>query len=200
MITKYEKTLRITSAIIAAATSAVTRPAIRIYFMSHVSQSTLALSNMISIGLAVIVSGLLSKEGNVVPLRRKYFVVFMAIDTIAYGVLSYLGVAIDVRIRFIGMAIVEALSTGVSVIIVRDALNLVLSGTKLTAFQNQIGMFDSMAGFAALSVFMLVNIDMSVEIALTMNVVAMSFSTSAEALFVYSINRREREHRIKEGS
>lgn len=85
-------------------------------------------------------------------------------------------------------------------IIVRDALNLVLSGTKLTAFQNQIGMFDSMAGFAALSVFMLVNIDMSVEIALTMNVVAMSFSTSAEALFVYSINKRERGHRIKEGS
>ena len=198
MITTYEKTLRISSAVVAAATSAITKPAIRIYFMSHVSQSTLALANLISIGLAVIVAGLLSKEGNVAPLRRKYFVMFMVTDTIAYGVLSYLGLTVDVSYRFIGLAIVEALSTGVSAIIVRDALNLVLSGTKLTAFQNQIGMFDSLAGFAALSVFMLVNIDMSVEFALMLKVASLAFSTTTKMLFVYSINKREHECRIEE--
>ena len=133
-----------------------------------------------------------------VPLRRKYFVIFMVLDTVAYGVLSYLGLYFDVSYRFIGLAIVEALSTGVSAIIVRDALNLVLSGTKLTAFQNKIGMFDSTAGFAALSVFMLVNIDMSIEFALMLKFGSLVFSTTAKMLFVYSINKRERECRIEE--
>ena len=165
MITKYEKALRFTSAIIIAGSFAVTGPATRIYFMSHVSQNTLALANLISIGLAALVSGLLSKEGAVVPLRRKYFVAFLIADTAIYGAVSYLGLYVDVSIRFIGMAIAEALFTSVSFTIIRDAMNLVLSGTKLTSFQNQLGMVDSLTGFTALSVFMLVDIEMSVEFA-----------------------------------
>ena len=160
--------------------------------MSHVSQNTLALANLISIGLAALVSGLLSKDGAVVPLRRKYFAVFLAVDAFAYGAVSYLGLYVDVSYRFIGMAIAEALFTSVTFIIMRDALNLVLSGSKLTAYQNHLGMLDSLTGFTALSVFMLVDIEMSIEFALEFQFVALCVSAVTESLFIASINRREK--------
>ena len=129
MITPYEKRLRVISCIIIAGSFAVTRPSVKIYFMGAVSQQVLAFSNLISIGLVALTSGLLENKKTVQALRRKWFAVFTVTDAIMYGVLSLAGFFIDPAIRFVGLSIADSLFTMTGSMLINDAVNVVLSGS-----------------------------------------------------------------------
>lgn len=134
MITPYEKRLRIIICIIIAGSFAVTSPSVKIYFMGAVSQQVLAFSNLISIGLVALTSGLLENKKAVQALRRKWFAVFTVTDAIMYGVLSLAGFFIDPAIRFVGLSIAESLFTMTGSMLINDAVNVVLSGSEADRF------------------------------------------------------------------
>ena len=191
MITPYEKRLRVISCIIIAGSFAVTSPSVKIYFMGAVSQQVLAFSNLISIGLVALTSGLLDNKKTVQALRRKWFAVFTVTDAIMYGVLSLAGFFIDPAIRFVGLSIAESLFTMTGSMLINDAVNVVLSGSDLTSFQSKMTKVSNLAGFVALAIFMLIDINIDVEIAIVGQFIALVIVSILEILFVRSINQRE---------
>lgn len=191
MITPYEKRLRIIICIIIAGSSQQTSPSVKIYFMGAVSQQVLAFSNLISIGLVALTSGLLENKKTVQALRRKWFAVFTVTDAIMYGVLSLAGFFIDPAIRFVGLSIAESLFTMTGSMLINDAVNVILAGSDLTSFQSKMTKVSNLAGFVALSVFMLIDINIDVETAIVGQFIALVISSILEILFVRSINQRE---------
>ena len=199
MITQYEKRLRVFSCIIIAGSFAVTSPSVKIYFMGAVSQQVLALTNLISIGLVALSSGVLENKRTVRALRRKWFALFTIVDAILYGVLSLAGFFIDPAIRFIGLAVAEGLFTMTGSMLINDGVNVILSGSDLTSFQNKMTKTSNLAGFVALSVFMMVDINIDVEVAIIGQFVALAVVSVLEILFIRSINRREEIEEEEEG-
>lgn len=191
MLTKTEIRLRISASVLVAAAFAMTRPSVKIYFVSRISQQVFAMSDLICIGLLAMVSGYLENKNSITTLRRKWFAWFTISDTILYGVLSIAGLYIDPAIRFIGLAIAESLFTIVSFILLRDAVNIALSGSDLTSFQNRITKVESLSGFIALAVFMLVDFDIPVETAIAIQFITLVIVCVIRIIFIRSINRRE---------
>ena len=198
MLTEYEKRLRVIGCILIAGAWAVASPSVKIFFMGQVSQQVLALTNLVSIGLVALSSGVLENKRTVRALRRKWFALFTIVDAIMYGALSLAGFFIDPAIRFIGLAVAEALFTVTGAMLLNDAVNVVLSGSDLTSFQNKMTKVSNLAGFVALAVFMMVDIEIDVEVAIIIQF-ALTVVGILEILFVRSINRREENTEEEEG-
>jgi len=112
----------------------LTTPVVQIYFIKHVDPSIFAISGVLATGLAAAVQSITSNEKMRLKICR-WFYWILVFDCIAFTVISFAGLE-SVTTRFIGIAILSAVSVNLWMVIMKDSLNNILSGAALTDFQS----------------------------------------------------------------
>ena len=151
---------------------AMTSPVVQVYFMRLVSPNILAIANMLSVGLAAGVNTTVGID-KFMESYRKNFKWIVSIDVICFGIISFMGVE-WAAVRFLGFAVLNAVSTTLWMVIIRSAINRKIDGDKLTAWQSYSeawNLYASLAGGAILLVYS----DVSIETAVAMQCIANLF-------------------------
>lgn len=148
---------------------AMTHPVVQIYFMRLVSSDILAIADMVSTGLAAIVNTTVSVD-KCIEYYRKHFVWIVLVDIVCFWIVSFLGVEY-VEIRFLGFAVLNAVSTTLWVVVMRNAVNRRIKGDKLTAWESYA---DSWYLYASLtgSIVVLIGGSVSIQTAITLQCLA----------------------------
>lgn len=165
---------------------AATSPTVHIYFISLISPQILALSNLINVGLGAIINT------TIVSLRemyRKYFLQIILIDVICFWCISIAGIEYPV-VRFIGLAILFAISTTLWAMIMKDAINGILSGPKLTKWQALLESYDLYGAFLG-GIIAVFAVDLDVEMCIMAQCTANALMGAADFVAYRRIGRGE---------
>ena len=144
---------------------AVTTPVIHVYFMRLIDASVLAVANMLAVGIAAMTNTSVTRKG-FLEWYDKHFTLIVVTDVLLFTVISFAGME-WATIRFIGMAIINAISTTLWVCIMQNAINNTIEGKELTIWQslaNSYEMYASLAG--GLVILILGSIDIEIAIAI----------------------------------
>lgn len=152
---------------------ALTSPVVHIYFMRLVDPQVLAAANMLGVGLAAIVNVTVTKD-QFLSWYRKHFLLIVTIDIISYIVICYTGTEYDATIRFIGLAITDAVSTTLWAVVMRSAVNDVLDGDRLTKWSSLSDGYKLAASFLGGTILFFL-VDMPIEVALLIQCLANLF-------------------------
>lgn len=152
---------------------ALTSPVVHIYFMKLVDPQVLAVANMLSVGLAAIVNATVTKD-KFLSWYRKHFFWIVSLDIISYVVICYTGTEYDATIRFIGLAITDAVSTTLWAVVMRSAVNDVLDGDRLTKWSSLSDGYKLAASFLGGAILFFL-VDMPIETALLIQCAANLF-------------------------
>lgn len=109
---------------------ALTSPVIHIYFIKQIGPDILAITNMLSVGLAAVVNSTVPND-KIKELYRRNFITIVVVDVLCFCAFSILGMEYA-AIRFIGFAVLDAVSTNLWVVIIKNSINRCISGDKLT--------------------------------------------------------------------
>lgn len=148
---------------------AMTTPVVHIYFMKLIDTSVLAIANMISVGIAAITNTSVTKRG-FLEWYDRHFTLIVATDVSLFAVISFIGME-WATIRFIGMAVINAISTTLWICIMQNAINAVVKGQELTIWQSLAKSCEMYASLAGGLVILLIG-DMNIELAIAIQCVA----------------------------
>ena len=151
---------------------AMTSPVIQIYFMQLIDSSVLAISNMLAVGLEAIVNTSITKE-KFLRWYDKHFTFIVVTDVSSFIVVSCASMEMATA-RFIGMAIINAISTTLWVCIMRNSINHVINGEELTIWQSLSNSYELYASLVG-GLIILVLGTMNIEIAIAVECVANLF-------------------------
>lgn len=144
---------------------AMTVPIIQVYFIRLVDSSVLAISNMLAVGIAAITNTSLTKE-NLLKWYDKHFALIVISDVLLFLVVSCAGMEMATA-RYIGLAILDAISMTLWVSIMRNAINNTIKGKDLTVWQSLSNSYELYASFAGgLVIILLGDIDIEIAIAI----------------------------------
>ena len=144
---------------------AITSPVIHIYFMRLIDASVLAIANIISVGIAVITNTSVTRKG-FLEWYDKHFTLIVVTDVLLFTVISFAGME-WATIRFIGMAIINAISTTLWICVMQNAINSVVKGKELTIWQSLASSYELYASLAGgLVILILGSIDIEIAIAI----------------------------------
>lgn len=148
---------------------AMTTPVVHIYFMKLIDASVLAIANMISVGIAAMTNTSVTKKG-FLEWYDNHFTLIVVTDVLLFTVISFAGME-WATIRFIGMAIINAISTTLWICVMKNAINSVVKGKELTIWQSLASSYELYASLAGgLVILILGSID--VEIAIMIQCIA----------------------------
>ena len=148
---------------------AITSPVIHIYFMRLIDASVLAIANMISVGIAAMTNTSVTRKG-FLEWYDKHFTLIVVTDVLLFTVISFAGMELA-TIRFIGMAIINAISTTLWICVMKNAINSIVKGKELTIWQSLASSYELYASLAGgLVILILGSID--VEIAIMVQCIA----------------------------
>ena len=148
---------------------AMTTPVVHIYFMKLIDTSVLAIANMISVGIAAITNTSVTKRC-FLEWYDRHFTLIVATDVSLFAVISFIGME-WATIRFIGMAVINAISTTLWICIMQNAINAVVKGKDLTIWQSLSSSYELYASLAG-GVVILVLGTIDVEIAIAIQCIA----------------------------
>lgn len=168
MTSKQRRWLLVGPAIFSFA-MAMTTPVVHIYFMKLIDTSVLAIANMISVGIAAITNTSVTKRG-FLEWYDRHFTLIVATDVSLFAVISFIGME-WATIRFIGMAVINAISTTLWICIMQNAINAVVNGKDLTMWQSLSSSYELYASLAG-GVVILVLGTIDVEIAIAIQCIA----------------------------
>ena len=144
---------------------AITSPVIHIYFMRLIDASVLAIANIISVGIAAITNTSVTRKG-FLEWYDKHFTLIVVTDVLLFTVISFAGME-WATIRFIGMAIINAISTTLWICVMKDAINSIVKGKELTIWQSLASSYELYASLAGgLVILILGSIDIEIAIAI----------------------------------
>ena len=151
---------------------AMTTPAIRVYFIRFVNSDILAISDMLAVGIAAITNTTITKE-KFLEWYDKHFTFIVATDVMFFIIVSCAGMEMA-AMRYIGMAVINAISTTLWVCVMQNAINNTIRGQDLTIWQSlarSYEMYGSLAGGLAI---LLIG-DMHIELAIAIQCIANLF-------------------------
>ena len=148
---------------------AMTTPVVHIYFMRLIDASVLAIANMISVGIAAMTNTSVTRKG-FLEWYDKHFTLIVVTDVLLFTVISFAGME-WATMRFIGMAIINAISTTLWVCVMQNAINNVIEGKDLTIWQSLANSYEMYASLVGGSVILLIG-DMDIEVAIAIQCVA----------------------------
>ena len=149
---------------------AMTSPVIQIYFMRLIDSTVLAISNMLAVGIMAVVNTSITKE-NFLRWYDKHFTFIVVTDVLSFMVVSCAGMEMATA-RFIGMALINAISTTLWVCVMRNSINHIINGEELTIWQslsNSYELYASLAGGLIILVLGTMNIEIAIAIECTAN-------------------------------
>ena len=168
---------------------AMTSPVIQIYFMKLIDSSVLAISNMLAVGIAAITNTSITKE-KFLRWYDKHFTFIVVTDVLSFIVVSCAGMEMATA-RFIGMALINAISTTLWVCIMRNSINHVINGEELTIWQslsNSYELYASLAGGLIILVLGTMDIEIAIAIECMANLFMGLTDLKARKLLVQSDN------------
>ena len=151
---------------------AMTTPVIRVYFIRFVNSDILAISDMLAVGIAAITNTTITKE-KFLEWYDKHFTFIVATDVMFFIIVSCAGMEMA-AMRYIGMAVINAISTTLWVCVMQNAINNTIRGHDLTIWQSlarSYEMYGSLAGGLAI---LLIG-DMHIELAIAIQCIANLF-------------------------
>ena len=148
---------------------AVTTPVIHIYFIRLISTNVLAISNMLAVGIAAITNTTITKE-KFLEWYDKHFKFIVATDVMFFIIVSFAGME-TAAMRYIGMAVINAISTTLWVCVMQNAINNTIEGKDLTIWQSLANSCEMYASLAGGLVILLIG-DMDIEVAIAIQCVA----------------------------
>ena len=151
---------------------AMTTPVIRVYFIRFVNSDILAISDMLAVGIAAITNTTITKE-KFLEWYDKHFTFIVATDVMFFIIVSCAGMEMA-AMRYIGMAVINAISTTLWVCVMQNAINNTIRGQDLTIWQSlarSYEMYGSLAGGLAI---LLIG-DMHIELAIAIQCLANLF-------------------------
>ena len=151
---------------------AITSPVIHIYFMRLIDASVLAIANIISVGIAAITNTSVTRKG-FLEWYDKHFTLIVVTDVLLFTVISFAGMELA-TIRFIGMAIINAISTTLWVCVMQNAINNTIKGEELTIWQSLSKSYELYASLAGGLAILLIG-DMDIELAIAIQCLANLF-------------------------
>ena len=158
--------------IISSFAMAMTLPVVHIYFMRLIDASVLAVANMISVGIAAMTNTSVTRKG-FLEWYDKHFTFIVATDVMFFIIVSCVGMEMA-TMRYIGMAVINAISTTLWVCVMQNAINNTIRGQDLTIWQSlarSYEMYGSLAGGLAI---LLIG-DMHIELAIAIQCLANLF-------------------------
>lgn len=113
---------------------AATSPVIQIYFMRLISSDILAMANILTTALAAIVNATVSSK-KLKDIYRKYFACIIITDVVCFALISFESVVMP-EVRFLGLAILNAVSSTIWFAVINDAVNHRIEGDALTKWNS----------------------------------------------------------------
>ena len=144
---------------------AMTVPVIHIYFIRLISPNVLAISNMLAVSLAAIVNTSITKE-KFLRWYDEHFKFIVMSDILLFFSVSCAGIEMAAA-RYIGMAIVNALSTTLWICVMRNSINNVINGEELTIWQslsNSYELYASLAGGVVILILGTIDVELTIAI------------------------------------
>jgi hypothetical protein len=111
-----------------------TSPIIQVYFISLIDSSILAAANILTAALAAGVNASI-QSNKLKDFYRHHFLWIIVIDIICFALISFEGISIP-EVRFLGLAILNAVSSTLWFMVVRDAINHQIEGDRLTKWNS----------------------------------------------------------------
>lgn len=111
-----------------------TSPIIHVYFISLISSSVLAMANILTTALAAGVNASIQSD-RLKNFYRHHFLWIITIDIICFALVSFEGLAVP-EARFLGLAVLNAVSSTLWFTVVNDAINHQIDGDKLTKWNS----------------------------------------------------------------
>ena len=156
--------------IISSFAMAMTLPVVHIYFMRLIDASVLAVANMISVGIAAMTNTSVTRNG-FLEWYDKHFTFIVATDVMFFIIVSCAGMEMA-AMRYIGMAVINAISTTLWVCVMQNAINNTIRGQDLTIWQSlarSYEMYGSLAGGLAILLIRDMHIELAIAIQCTAN-------------------------------
>lgn len=151
---------------------AVTTPVVHVYFIRLIDASILAVANMLAVGIAAMTNTTITKE-KFLEWYDKHFTFIVLSDVMFFIIVSCAGMEMA-AMRFIGMAVINAVSTTLWVCVMQNAINNTIEGQNLTIWQSLSKSYELYASLAGGLVILLIG-DMDIEIAIAIQCVANLF-------------------------
>lgn len=151
---------------------AMTTPVVNIYFMRLIDASVLAIANMISVGIAAMTNTSVTRKG-FLEWYDKHFTLIVATDVLLFAVISFAGME-WATMRFIGMAIISAISTTLWMCIMQNAINNTIKGQDLTIWQSLAKSYEMYASLVGGLAILLIG-DIHIELAIGIQCLANLF-------------------------
>lgn len=148
---------------------AVTTPVVHVYFMRLIDASVLAVANMLAVGIAAMTNTTVTKE-KFLEWYDKHFTFIIVTDILLFVVVSYAGMEMA-AMRFIGMAVINAISTTLWVCVMQNAINNTIEGQNLTIWQSLAKSYELYASLAGGLAILLIG-DIHIEVAIAIQCVA----------------------------
>lgn len=148
---------------------AATSPIIQVHFISLVGPSVLAMANALSTALAAIVNATIPVK-RIKDWYRKHFAWIVVIDISCFFLISFECLSVP-EIRFLGLAILNAVSSTLWYTVIRDGINHAIDGDALTSWDS---ISKSVSLGAALNggIIAMIFVNMSVEFCIVMQCAA----------------------------
>ena len=149
---------------------AMTTPVIQVYFIRFVNSDILAISDMLAVGIAAITNTTITKE-KFLEWYDKHFTFIVATDVMFFIIVSCAGMEMA-AMRYIGMAVINAISTTLWVCVMQNAINNTIRGQDLTIWQSlarSYEMYSSLAGGRAILLIGDIDIELAIAIQCTAN-------------------------------
>lgn len=167
---KKQKRWLLVGPVIFSFAMAVTTPVIHIYFIRLISTNVLAISNMLAVGIAAITNTTITKE-KFLRWYDEHFTFIVVTDILLFIVVSCAGMEMA-TMRFIGMAVINAISTTLWICVMQNAINNTIRGQDLTIWQSlarSYEMYGSLAGGLAILLIGDMHIELAIAIQCTAN-------------------------------
>jgi len=112
----------------------LTSPIIQIYFIKLINAETLAMATILSTGLAAIVNGTIQSD-KIKDFYRKNFLWIILLDVICFSFIVFEGLVFP-EVRYLGLAVLNAVSSTLWMTVMRDAVNHKLRDGELTKWDS----------------------------------------------------------------
>lgn len=166
---KKQKRWLLVGPVIFSFAMAVTTPVIHIYFIRLISTNVLAISNMLAVGIAAITNTTITKE-KFLRWYDEHFTFIVVTDILLFVVVSCAGMEMA-TMRFIGMAVINAISTTLWICVMQNAINNTIDGEELTIWQSLSKSYELYASLAGGLAILLID-DMHIELAIAIQCTA----------------------------
>lgn len=112
----------------------LTSPIIQIYFIKLINAEILAMATILSTGLAAIVNATIQSD-KIKDFYRKHFIWIILMDVVCFFLIGFEGLAYP-EVRFLGMAVLNAISATLWMVVMKDAVNHNIKGSELTKWDS----------------------------------------------------------------